>query len=247
MLSNEISFQIHSAMAEQGLNCPIPFIPDSKFHRFGADGDKNKKPCWYVVHVINDNLVYAAFGCWRRGISETWCNRDTKNLSSQERTLIKQKQEQLKRKLQEQQTKAKNRANYIWEHAQQNFSDHPYLVRKRVKSYGLRFYKRMLLVPLYNENNELCSLQFITLDSAKRFKKNALMKGCFFLIGNIGATICISEGYATGATIHEATGYGVVVAFNAYNLLPVAQIIRKKYPNAEIIICADNDAFGGVK
>jgi len=38
-----------------------------------------------------------------------------------------------------------------------------------------------------------------------------------------------------------ATGQTVVAAFTAHNLLPVAEILREKYPDSEITICADND------
>ena len=38
-----------------------------------------------------------------------------------------------------------------------------------------------------------------------------------------------------------ATGRPIAVAFDSGNLLPVAEAIRSKYPNAAIIICADND------
>ena len=243
MITSDSFEGMQLAMANAGLPYSETLIADSKFRRFGIDGDKNKKPCWYILHIFPNGLVYGAFGCWKRGIYETWCNGGTKSLSNQEKILIKQKQEQLEKERQKLQIEAKENANYAWKRAQQNLVEHPYLSCKQVKSYGLRSYKGALLIPLYNENNELCSLQFITSDGTKRFKKNALMKGCFFFIGNISTTICISEGYATGATIHEATGYGVVVALNAHNLLPVAQIIRKKYPNVEIVVCADNDLF----
>lgn len=53
--------------------------------------------------------------------------------------------------------------------------------------------------------------------------------------------ILIAEGYATGATLHEATGLPVVVAFDSNNLLPVAEILKEKFPSAELVICADND------
>src|SRR6185369_2333240 len=55
--------------------------------------------------------------------------------------------------------------------------------------------------------------------------------------------ICIVEGYATGASVHQATGWATVCARNAGNLIPVAQSIRKLHPNRAIIIAADNDQF----
>ena len=44
------------------------------------------------------------------------------------------------------------------------------------------------------------------------------------------AALCIAEGFATGASIHEATGLPVAVAFNAGNLEPVAKALRKQVP-----------------
>lgn len=233
------SFQ--SAMTQAGLYCPA-IIADGKIHRFKQTGDKGK-PCWYVIHVINDNLVYAAFGCWKRGINVTWCNRDNSTLSAQDRTLLRKTQEIFRVKQIINQENARSKVQYMWKNANHDASSHPYLRSKGIVSYGLRVYKSMLLIPLYNENSELESLQFITVSGDKGFKKHAVTKGCYFVIGKPDKAMYIAEGYATAATIHEATGCGVIVAFNAYNLLPVAEIIRKKYPTSEIVICADNDAY----
>lgn len=53
--------------------------------------------------------------------------------------------------------------------------------------------------------------------------------------------ILLAEGYATGASLHQATGLPVAVAFDAGNLLPVAEALRRKFPNADLTICADHD------
>jgi putative DNA primase/helicase len=66
--------------------------------------------------------------------------------------------------------------------------------------------------------------------------------GCYFLIGEPVEVLCVAEGYATAASIHEATGNAVAVAFNAGNLVPAARALRARYPNSRIIICADDDA-----
>ncbi len=78
----------------------------------------------------------------------------------------------------------------------------------------------------------------------KLFLSGGKIAGGYFSIGTIkGAeALCIAEGFATGATIHQATGYPVAVAFNAGNLEPVAKAMRHKFPNLPMIICADDDA-----
>ena len=54
--------------------------------------------------------------------------------------------------------------------------------------------------------------------------------------------LCLCEGYATGASIYEATSYPVAVAFNTGNLLPVAQSLRARFPDSRLVLCADDDA-----
>jgi putative DNA primase/helicase len=53
--------------------------------------------------------------------------------------------------------------------------------------------------------------------------------------------VLICEGYATGASIHMATGLPVAIAFDCGNLQPVAEILHKRYRDARILICADDD------
>jgi putative DNA primase/helicase len=71
--------------------------------------------------------------------------------------------------------------------------------------------------------------------------RGARIKGCFYRIAGDPDKICIAEGFATAASIQEATGYTVVVAFDAGNLRSVAEAIAKTSSAAELIICADDD------
>lgn len=69
-------------------------------------------------------------------------------------------------------------------------------------------------------------------------------RGLFCLIGDTlhhpqGVYLC--EGYATGASLYEAYGLPVLVAFDAGNLFPVAKAYRERFPHVPLTICADND------
>ncbi|CAA7625927.1 hypothetical protein MTBSS4_550008 [Magnetospirillum sp. SS-4] len=57
----------------------------------------------------------------------------------------------------------------------------------------------------------------------------------------VQGAIVIAEGYATAATIHETTGRPVIAAFDSGNLKAVAETVRAKFPEREILIAADND------
>jgi P4 family phage/plasmid primase-like protien len=120
---------------------------------------------------------------------------------------------------------------------------HAYLTRKGVKSYGLRQNQDgKLIVPAYSGDGEISTLQFIDANGEKRFLAGGKKAGCWFPIGKlIDEVISICEGYATGASIHEATGQYVIVAFDSGNLLSVAETQRAKHPKAKIIICSDDD------
>jgi putative DNA primase/helicase len=120
---------------------------------------------------------------------------------------------------------------------------HPYLTRKRVKAFGIRQYRSALVIPLRDTSGVIHSLQFIDAEGDKRFLAGGAISSHYHAIGQHSGTLCIAEGYATAATIHQATRHAVAVAFNAGNLKPMALALRKKFPEAKLIICADNDRY----
>lgn len=123
----------------------------------------------------------------------------------------------------------------------------PYLQSKKVQAHGVRFVQgkdgQTLLIPLHSFSGKLWNLQRIFANGDKRFYKGGKTAGCFHLIGDALASECllIAEGYATGATLYEATGFAVVIAFSASNLKHVAALMRERYPDKRIVMCADND------
>ena len=115
------------------------------------------------------------------------------------------------------------------------------MIAKGVQPHGIRQDRDLLLIPMRDASGALHSLQTIGTDGSKRFLSGGRVTGCYFGIGKPDGTLCIAEGYATGASIFEATGYAVAVAFNAGNLDAVARELRGKYPDMRIIVCADDD------
>ena len=120
----------------------------------------------------------------------------------------------------------------------------PYLERKGVKGHGVRYLGTDVLVPLHSAAGQLRNFQRIKPTGDKLFLKDGEVSGCFHVIGDIAgsAWVLLAEGYATAAALHQATGYAVVVAFNANNIRHVAAAIRKLHPAAKLMICADDDA-----
>lgn len=122
---------------------------------------------------------------------------------------------------------------------------HGYLDRKRVQILGARVLAGELLIPVRHGPGPLVGLQRIRADGEKLFLRGTPMAGAYTVIGRPvrGGVVVICEGWATGASIHMATGFCVVVAFNAGNLKHVARKIRAAMPGATVIIAADDDAF----
>lgn len=239
---NDALSQFRDALRAAGLEPPEVIEPDGKLHRFASNGKPHDDAGWYVFH--DDGIPAGAFGDWRTGLSETWRADIGRKLSPGEETAYRAHVETIRRQREAEETRyrteAAKKAKEIWEAAAPASEDHPYLIKKRVKSYGLRVHEGKLVVPV-RDGDALHSLQFIAPDGDKRFLTGGRVSGCYFLIGEPDKVLCIAEGYATAAAIHEATGYAVAVAFNAGNLLPVAKALRAKFSGLRIIVCADDD------
>jgi len=137
---------------------------------------------------------------------------------------------------------ARSRAKEIWDQSSEATDDHPYLLTKEVKSHGLMLSKGKLVVPLYDQDHILHSLQFISANGEKKFLGGGRTKGCYYPLGGVpDKTLYVAEGFATAATIQETVGGSVAIAFNANNLKPVVISLREKFPKIEIVICADDD------
>jgi putative DNA primase/helicase len=127
----------------------------------------------------------------------------------------------------------------------------PYLVRKRVGAHGVRrLADGTLLVPARDAAGELVNVQRILperpRDGApeKLFVRGARKSGTFHVLGEPegAAWVLVGEGYATCATLHEATGRPAIVAFDCGNLAPVVRALRGRWPGARTLVCADDDA-----
>jgi putative DNA primase/helicase len=217
---------------------------DGTLHRFHVEGDKRgARNGWALLHL--DGLSSGAFGHWRTGQHETWCSGSRDRLTPAERARMEEAIAEAKRAREAQRLalahEAQARAVALWAQAAPPAA-HPYLLAKGTQAHGIRQRGDRLLVPLRDGDGALWNVQTIAPDSAKRFLYGGRKRGLYHAIGGTTAgVLCIAEGYATAASIHEATGHPVAVAFDCGNLLPVAKVLRAKYPHAAITVCADND------
>jgi putative DNA primase/helicase len=239
----EVTDKFLLAMEAKGIVCTTNITADGKLQRFHINGDKPRsRNGWAVLFTAP---LAGAFGCWKRGVNEKWKPIGQRNWTTEEWNQHWANMETAsKARLAEKdkvQAKCRKKAQAIWNKAVIEDGRHPYILHKGIKPFGVRRDRDSLVVPLYDGKGTLHGLQFID-SHAKRFLAGSAKTGHYFsIIGQQDNIILICEGYATGASIHEATGLTVIVAFDAGNLLPVGLNIRNAFPVQKIIICADND------
>lgn len=219
-------------------------VANGVLHRYQVEGDKaGSKNGWYVLHA--DAQPFGAFGSWKTGQSETWYPSLVDTMTEAQRKALSARIAAAKLARDAEQAAvyatARQRAQGLWDKAKPAAGGHAYLVKKAVPAYGLKLLRQQLVVPLRDVEGTLHSLQFIGEDGRKTFLTGGRKRGCYHAIGRPEAALCICEGYATGATIYQATGNATAVAFDAGNLQPVARALRQKFPRLTLVIAADND------
>ncbi len=230
------------AIEAAGLVPPDAIHADGQLHRFSATGKRSDSAGWYVLH--DDGLPAGVFGCWRTGLTETWCSEAENTLTQAERDTMRLRVQGAKRQrdvtLQQRYRETQVTAAARWE-AATAAAQHPYLAVKGIQSFGLRTEGAMLLVPMRDTGGTLHSLQTIAPDGSKRFMGGGRVRGCYHSVGRPDGAIVVCEGMATAHSVHAATGLAVAAAFSASNLAPVAQALRRKFPVLPIILAADDD------
>lgn len=153
-------------------------------------------------------------------------------------------------RIQAAQAAAAAQAVALWEGASQEGSS-AYLQRKGVQGFGVRYgADGWLLVPLHDAAGVLWNVQRIAPSApadggpSKLFVKGGRKSGLWHTLGSLSAAsvVLLAEGYATAASLHMATGWPVLVAFDAGNLLHVAKAARALLPGVALVVCGDDDA-----
>jgi len=201
---------------------------------------ERKKSGWYVLHMI-DGFVCGMYGSYKlreegfkivRRVGDI--HLDLKKIEAMREKIridcIRKEEEKKKR-----QEETAIQAAQIWANASEK-GESEYAKRKKIITKVVRFCGKNIIVPMFNANGQIRSLQAIKPDGSKKFMPGGETSGCFCIIEGSGP-IAIAEGYATGISIYMATGYNVAVCFTASNLLKVAPLFRKK----RCIVCADDD------
>lgn len=233
-------------MAEAGIAPASPLTPaaSGQIQRFEIATDKRGNLNGWIVCYCNgfDSDVYV-FGSWKLGSTHTFSSNGKATTDPATRLQIESARREAERVKAEEQRQVARACFEQWEKAKPA-TQHPYLSAKGIKPHLAKAdADNWLLIPVVDTAGQLTSLQYINPNGGKSFRKGGKISGCFCPIGygESASTILVCEGFATGATLREASGLPVVVAFNAGNLKPVTMALRLKHQQAKIIVCADND------
>lgn len=231
-----------------------------KLRRCRAEGSGRERKGWYLLHEIRlDDGTYALVGSY--GVWQGANNNATKVKLNLKNKLNAEQAEALKKRLAEDRRRAEGarkaeaeraaaRATKAWKLCLPT-GESEYLQRKGVGGYGVRFSPSgALVIPMLDAKGGIHGLQIIRGKARKATEREKEYwplglekKGKFHLIGmpQDGGICLVAEGYATAASLHAATGLPVAVAFDANNLPPVAEALRKRYKGLQILVCADDD------
>ncbi len=235
--------------------------PSGNPWRCKIKGDSEKRG-WYIVHEVTGRdgktLLVGSFGVWRGGDSGAIKISVAKDdLSSEQaealRTRLREDRKRAEALQAAAHARAARRADAAWLKCSPT-GDAEYLRDKGVAAHGVRFSPSgAVVVPVLDTAGKIHGLQVIrTAAQARKRKREAKefwpaglsKKGHFHLIGMPQQLVLLAEGYATGASAHEATGIPVAIGFDAGNLSPVATALRARYKEARILVLADDDAGG---
>ncbi len=238
--------------------------------RCRARGEDHEKRGWYwlsTIHLDEDDgtrapYIVGAFGVYHgndNGKIKLELRRDGKRrtVDREQRAAINarlaEQQKRLKAQRRAEQERAAAKANGVWR-AYRHTGESAYLARKGVANYGGRFDPNgngTLALPMQDTRGRIWGLQLIRGPNRPKhklekeyFPRGLAKQGHFAPIGGIprrGDVLLIAEGYATAASLHQATGLKAAVAFDAGNLRPVAQSLHLAYPGVRFLICADDD------
>lgn len=245
----ELACALLDAMRRQGIEPLEPIaaaLSGGSLVRFRAKGDKPGRRNGWAVLGSNGFI----FGHWRLGVRRFFNAATRGPVTRAEQARWEGKlaavQALRARERREGERDGAEAAAALWRGAGPAGADHPYLAAKRMRPEGLRVGGLALLIPMRDlRTGELLNVQRIAPDGSKRFQSGARVKGLGWGRGCPSGTIALLEGVATAAAVHAATGLCAMAAMSKAGLTGAALTIRRRWPDARLIVGADHDENGG--
>lgn len=239
-------------LREKGFDFEPKLTEKNQFQNFKTPTRKG----WFAGSIIKTSsgkeVIVANFGDWRTGEKYTFVTPGDHGVEQKEidrKIKAQQKEEETQRE--KLKTQAAEMAQEEWVSIEDSGAASPYLTKKKIgKTFGAKTNRTSfgtvdLIIPMRDIAGKLWGYQQILENGEKSFMPGQRTQGVFHLIGEVNPEdlLYICEGFATGATVHMATGKPAACAFFANNLLEVGRAFREKYPNLTIVFAGDDDKF----
>jgi len=253
--NNNVIFSqdLYAAFAQVGIPYPKRKLEAGQFVRFPTDGTDTRDAGWCKLFPDGTGAV---FGDHRTGMKYTWQQRDTDSPPpsadelKEARRRAQEQRQQAEAERAAENAQARETAIRMFADSTELQSLHPYVLQKGITPFGARQSSDgKLMLPVYGPDGELQSLQFIDGAGQKRFLSKSKTKSGRLILGDPadGSPLIVCEGWATGCSLHEATGHATAICFNGGNLAPVAEDLGTRYPNSRILVAGDLDRSGAGK
>lgn len=227
-------------------------IMDGKKHRIQVEGDKKSaKSGFYVGYLDGHPAGYIANN--RTGVDLKWKSKGYVLDPAEKAKLQAEAAEKLIARaaaLQQTHEDAAERVRQQMTNLIPVTQQTPYMQSKGIQPVLGIFTDadgKKTYIPAYDEKGKQWTMQYIQEDGTKRFAKDSRKEGCFHIVGGdfdslaAAPALVLQEGYATAATNANALGFATVSAFDAGNLLSVAKVLHKTFPNKPVVIFGDDD------
>lgn len=235
---------LQSAFERAGLPFPDCDLEAGRIARFSTNGKHDDCAGW--IRVFEDQNG-AIFGDWRTGDNFVWQRgREGQPRDAADFAEIRAKADAARKAAEDEREEgyrqAARKALATWQ-AAEPAKHHAYLSAKGIAPHIARERNGWLVIPVFDQGGAVQSVQSISASGQKLFLPSAKMAGgrCWLGTPTEAGPLLVAEGFATAATLHEATGWPACVAFNAGNLRAVALSLREQFPRAKLVICGDDD------
>jgi putative DNA primase/helicase len=225
------------AMIAHGL-MPRRIVADGKWYRCPTVDKPRKRNGAYLLWADGQRGFYKNFAT-----DDGYCEwRSDKPISLADQGAMDERIKRVRQQEAAARARAVTRMREHWESLPILTDWHAYIERKGLSlrgCKGLRLEGDDLVIPMYR-NGALVSIQNISMDGEKLYRKGCSTRGASFVMSRPGSTVtCFVEGFATGLAVFQTvTNSSVVVCFDAQNLIAVAQEVKVR---GMVVVCADND------
>jgi len=196
--------------------------------------------------LANGNTDWGHFTCFRCQIKTVyWSSKDKSQRTPEQDAYLQKQIEKERHQMEKKREIAQKNLEKTWENGK-SADVNSYIKRKHIIPYGVKDLRGTLLIPMYDKCKSVINIEHVYYDEDNKkriFRITGAPSNGFGIISEPKTDleiIYLGEGFATMATVHEATGNPCFFSFGAGNLKKVYDMLKSIYIN-KIVIIADNN------